>query len=62
MEKKPTREGIQQALNEFGFSAIGASGTVNFLPSGDRLADVELLQLVSSPNAKYVYEFVPLTK
>ena len=62
MEKNPTREGIQQALSEFGFAANGASDTVSFLPSGDRLADVELLQLVASPNAKYGYEFVPLAQ
>lgn len=62
MEQNLTRVGIQEALIKFGFSANGASGTVNFLPSGDRLADVELVQLVASPNDRYGYEFVPLAK
>ncbi len=62
MEQNPTRGGIQQALSKFGFAANGASGTVSFLPSGDRLTDVELVQLVASPNDKYGYQFVPLKK
>ena len=43
MEQNPTRGGIQQALSKFGFAANGASGTVSFLPSGDRLTDIELV-------------------
>ena len=62
MENNPTRVGVQKALTVFGFSANGASDTVNFLPSGDRLATVELVQLVASPNDKYGYNFVPLSK
>ena len=62
MENNPTRAGVQQALTASGFSANGASGTVNFLPSGDRVATVELVRLVSSPNDKYGYNFVPLSK
>ena len=62
MEKNPTRGGIQQALSKFGFAADGASDTVSFLPSGDRLTDVELVQLVASPSDRYGYKFVPLAK
>ena len=58
----PTREDIQQALGVFSFTANGASDTVSFLPTGDRLADVELVRLVASPNDKYGYKFVPLSK
>ena len=56
----PTRIGVQQALTKFNFSANGASGTVNFLPSGDRTSAVELVQLVARPGDKYGYDFVPL--
>ena len=59
MEKNPTRVGIQQALTRPGFSAKGASGTVSFLPSGDRIATVQLVRLVASPNDRYGYNFVP---
>ncbi|MGK7896378.1 MAG: tetratricopeptide repeat protein [Xenococcus sp. (in: cyanobacteria)] len=59
---KPTRIGVQQALTRLNFAAKGSSGTVNFLPSGDRISAVELVQLVSRPSDKYGYNFVPLTK
>ena len=62
MEQNPTRIGIQQALSKFGFAANGASNTVSFLPSGDRLSDVELVNLIASPNDKYGYKFIPLAK
>ncbi|MDJ0589713.1 MAG: tetratricopeptide repeat protein [Pleurocapsa sp. MO_226.B13] len=62
MANNPTREGIRQTLEVFGFTANGASGTVSFLPSGDRLADVELVRLVASPKDKYGYTFMPLSK
>lgn len=62
IENNPTRSGVQQALTQFSFQARGASGTISFLPSGDRLANVELVQLVPNPNDKYGYSFVPLLK
>ncbi len=62
IKNNPTRVGVQQTLTQFTFTANGASGTVNFLPSGDRLADVELVQLVVSPDDKYGYNFRPLLK
>ena len=62
IKNNPTRVGVQQTLTQFTFTANGASGTVNFLPSGDRLADVELVQLVASPDDQYGYNFRPLLK
>ena len=55
-----TRVGVQQALTALSFTANGASGTVKFLPSGDRITNVELVHLISDPNAKYGYNFVPM--
>ena len=60
IENNPTRSGVRQALTAPSFSANGASSTINFLPSGDRLTNVKLVRLVSSPKAKYGYNFVPL--
>ena len=62
LENNPTRVGIQKALTASGFSANGASGTVKFLPSGDRLTTVELVQLVSNPQDKYGNNFVPVSR
>ena len=62
ISNNPTRIGVQQALTKFNFTAHGASGTINFLPSGDRISAVELVKLVSQPGDKYGYNFVPLTK
>ena len=60
MENNPTRVGVRQALTAPSFSVDGASGTIDFLPSGDRSATVKLVRLVSSPRDKYGYNFVPL--
>ena len=62
IKSNPTRIGVQQALSQFSFSANGAASTVNFLPSGDRVSTVELVQLVPSPDDKYGYNFLPLSK
>ncbi|MDJ0691941.1 MAG: tetratricopeptide repeat protein [Xenococcaceae cyanobacterium MO_188.B32] len=61
IENNPTRVGVRQALTAPSFSANGASDTINFLPSGDRLTSVKLVRLVSSPKDKYGYNFVPLS-
>ena len=62
IQNNPTRTGVQQALTQLGFKARGASGNISFLPSGDRSANVELVQLVPNPSDKYGYSFVPLLK
>ena len=62
INNNPTRVGVQRTLTQFSFTADGASGTVNFLPSGDRLADVELVQLVANLDDQYGYSFRPLLK
>ncbi|ELS04003.1 ABC-type branched-chain amino acid transport system, periplasmic component [Xenococcus sp. PCC 7305] len=60
IKNNPSRVGVQQALTQFSFIANGASDNITFLPSGDRLSTVELVQLVSSPQDKYGYNFFPL--
>ena len=62
LETNPTRIGIQKALTAPGFSANGSSGIVRFFSSGDRITKVELVQLVSVPNDKYGYNFVPISR
>lgn len=61
LQKNPTRSGVQQALSTAGFSTSGASGTVRFLPSGDRDATVQLVKVTASNGAR-PYDFVPIPR
>lgn len=62
IERDPTRTGIQQALTSPNFSASGASGTVQFLPSGDRNAPIQLVKIVPGQQSGTGYDFVPILK
>ena len=55
--KSNTREGLQQALRNPNFSAIGASEDVRFLPAGDRSGKPILVQVQRQGND---YKFVAL--
>ncbi|MEG4276891.1 ABC transporter substrate-binding protein [Microcoleus sp. MON1_C1] len=59
--RNPTRTGIQQALSASDFSAKGASGTIRFLPSGDRNRAVQLVSVKPGNRTSYGYEFVPIS-
>lgn len=60
IQKSPTRAGVQQALLSPDFSTPGASGNIRFLPSGDRNAPVQLVQIVPGKRSGTGYDFVPL--
>lgn len=62
IERDPTRTGVQQALMSPNFSASGASGTVQFLPSGDRNAPIQLVKIVPGQQSGTGYDFVPILK
>ncbi len=55
----PSREGVQKALADPNFQTNGASGTIRFLPSGDRNATIQLVD-VEPGNGPGGYSFVPL--
>lgn len=57
LQKSNTREGLQQALRNPNFSAIGASEDVRFLPTGDRSNKAILVQVQRQGNN---YRFVAL--
>ncbi|WP_342746001.1 ABC transporter substrate-binding protein [Brunnivagina elsteri] len=57
--RNPTRENIQQTLSSPDFSTQGASGTIRFLPSGDRNTSVQIVKIVPSKRLNVGYEFVP---
>lgn len=60
MQKSPTREGIQQTLASTDFSTPGAANSVQFLPSGDSNAPVQIVQVVRQVNTNTGYDFVPV--
>ncbi|MDZ8028936.1 MAG: ABC transporter substrate-binding protein [Nostoc sp. DedQUE11] len=61
LERNPTRSGVQQALLSSDFSATGASGTIRFLASGDRTAQVQLVKIVPGSRSRTGYDFEPVS-
>jgi branched-chain amino acid transport system substrate-binding protein len=59
LKRSPTREGIQQTLSAPNFSVAGATGTVQFLPSGDRAQAMQLVVVEPGSRSGYGYDFVP---
>lgn len=55
-----TRQGIQEALSSDDFSISGASGKVQFLPSGDRDKAVQLVQIQPGDRSSFGVDFVPI--
>lgn len=57
--QNPTRSGVQQALASPGFQVDGATGTVQFLPSGDRNQAMQMVEVEPGSRTGYGYDFVP---
>ena len=60
LQKNKTREGLQQALSNPGFVASGATGSVQFLPTGDRNSTAVLVKVQPGQISKTGFDFVPL--
>jgi branched-chain amino acid transport system substrate-binding protein len=58
--RKPSRSGIQETLVSPDFQVTGASGTLRFLPSGDRNQALQLVEVQPGNNSGFGYDFVPL--
>lgn len=56
----PSRNNIQEALTNPNFQAPGASGQINFLPSGDRNQAVQLVKIEAGKRSGFGYDFVPI--
>ncbi|MBD2108853.1 ABC transporter substrate-binding protein [Nodosilinea sp. FACHB-13] len=54
------RAALGQALATQGFSANGSTGTINFLPSGDRNTTVLLVEVKPGTRSGTGFDFVPL--
>ena len=55
-----SREQVQQALSNSGFVVQGATGAIQFLPSGDRLLKASLVWVQPSKESGTNYDFAPL--
>ena len=60
LETNPSRQGIQQTLSQSDFVTTGASGTIRFLPSGDRNQTVQLVKVKPGKRSGFGYDFVPV--
>ena len=60
LKQDMTRDGLQKALSSSGFSANGATGAVQFLPSGDRNGAAILVKIQPGSVSKTGFDFVPL--
>ena len=60
LQQNPTRSSVQKALISRDFQAMGATDSVNFLPSGDRNTSVQLVTVVEGNRSGYNYDFVPI--
>jgi branched-chain amino acid transport system substrate-binding protein len=60
IQQNPTRDGIQASLSAPNFRVEGASGDVQFLPSGDRNKAVQLVKIEPGTRSGFQYDFIPV--
>lgn len=60
LQQAPNRAGVQQRLSSPDFFASGATGTVRFLPTGDRNQGVQLVNVQPGLRSGFGFDFVPL--
>jgi ABC-type branched-subunit amino acid transport system substrate-binding protein/serine/threonine protein kinase len=61
MQPQPTREGMQKTLADPNFSASGATGTIQFEPTGDRKNfQPKLVHIVKCKKEQFGVTFVPI--
>ncbi|MEA5580137.1 ABC transporter substrate-binding protein [Nodularia harveyana UHCC-0300] len=60
LQKSNTREGLKEALRDSDFSVDGATGTIQFDRSGDRVKSPMFLVQVQQKPGTNTYEFVPI--
>ncbi|MCT7948459.1 ABC transporter substrate-binding protein [Ancylothrix sp. C2] len=55
-----SRESLQKTLSSLNFSTEGATGRIQFLPSGDRNGASQLVKIVPGGNSGTGFDFVPV--
>ncbi|MBE9046000.1 ABC transporter substrate-binding protein [Pleurocapsales cyanobacterium LEGE 10410] len=59
---QPTRISIRQNLANPNLSTTGVEGRVSFLPSGDRLSDIQLVKIQPGSGDRFDFEFTPIVE
>jgi branched-chain amino acid transport system substrate-binding protein len=62
LEQDNTRQGLQKTLSSSQFSANGAMGKIQFLPSGDRNASSILVKIQPGQSSGTGYDFAPVAQ
>lgn len=62
LRQNPTRSGVEQTLRTNGFSIDGATGTVRFLPSGDRNQAMQLVVVEPGKRSGFGFDFNPVAR
>jgi branched-chain amino acid transport system substrate-binding protein len=62
LKTSPNRVGVREALAANDFQAVGGSGVVRFLTSGDRNAGIQLVQVVAGKKSGFGFDFMPVKK
>lgn len=60
LQQSKNRDELQQVLHSPSFSVFGATGKIEFLPSGDRNGTAILVKVQPSSKSSSGYDFVPL--
>ncbi|BAY12441.1 ABC transporter substrate-binding protein [Calothrix sp. NIES-2098] len=60
LQQTSTRDGLETVLHSSSFSVNGATGKIQFLPSGDRSGAAILVKVQPSSKSATGYDFVPL--
>lgn len=60
LKNNPTRTGVQETLRSPSFTLTGATGTIRFLPSGDRNQAMQLVVVKPSDRLSYGFTFEPV--
>lgn len=60
LRRDPSRDGIAAAFQAADFAVQGATGTVRFLPSGDRNQPMQLVEVEPSDRTGFGYAFTPV--
>ena len=60
LRNAPTRAGVVDTLKTPGFQVDGATGTVQFLPSGDRNQAMQLVEVERGDSTSFGYQFTAI--
>lgn len=60
IQQSPTRQGVRDSLANPNFQAVGGSGPVRFLASGDRSGGIQLVKVSPGKKSGHGFDFIPV--